>query len=128
MEQLGYIVLQKEKLTFYPIYQEKKVNKYEPPYHILMINIQNSHCMMEIQLRESLKECILNFCFVPLLAFDPITKHRLGYGGGYYDRYIKKYRRNCIFIGVGHEDYKCQLPHELHDQALDLIVTNERIY
>ena len=61
------------------------------------------------------KECILNFCFVPLLAFDPITKHRLGYGGGYYDRYIKKYRRNCIFIGVGHEDYKCQLPHELHD-------------
>lgn len=43
---------------------------------------------------------------VPLLAFDPETKHRLGNGGGYYDRTIKEYRDkkiNCIFVGLGHE-------------------------
>jgi 5-formyltetrahydrofolate cyclo-ligase len=30
--------------------------------------------------------------FVPLLAFD-LRKHRLGYGGGYYDATIRKFRQ-----------------------------------
>ena len=31
-----------------------------------------------------------NIMLVPLLAFNK-NKHRLGYGGGYYDNYLKKY-------------------------------------
>ena len=30
---------------------------------------------------------------VPMLAFDK-ARNRLGYGKGYYDRFLKKYRKN----------------------------------
>ena len=33
-----------------------------------------------------------NIVIVPLLAFDPNTMHRLGYGGGYYDRTLEDLR------------------------------------
>ena len=31
-----------------------------------------------------------NIVLVPFLAFDPVSMHRLGYGGGYYDRTLQK--------------------------------------
>ena len=34
--------------------------------------------------------------FVPLLAYDKYL-NRVGYGGGYYDRYIKKINKKKIF-------------------------------
>ena len=39
---------------------------------------------------------------VPLLSFAP-DKHRLGYGKGFYDRYLNKYLktfRNILTVGV----------------------------
>jgi 5,10-methenyltetrahydrofolate synthetase len=42
---------------------------------------------------------------VPLLCFNPKTKQRLGYGGGYYDQYIKhskKSNKKTVFVGIGY--------------------------
>jgi len=37
--------------------------------------------------------------FVPLLAID--TKgNRVGYGKGYYDRFLKQCKKDCLFIGL----------------------------
>lgn len=62
---------------------------------------------------------------VPLLAFDR-EGHRLGYGGGYYDRTLAKLRaqRQIIAVGLAFAAQEApSVPHEPHDQRLDWVVT-----
>lgn len=63
---------------------------------------------------------------VPLVAFDK-TCHRLGYGKGYYDRFLA--RAQATPIGVA---YQCQLVQDVsakpHDVALAAIATQECWY
>jgi 5-formyltetrahydrofolate cyclo-ligase len=58
---------------------------------------------------------------IPGRAFDA-QGHRLGRGAGYYDRWLA--RSSATRIGVA---FQCQLvaevPHEIHDQMMDVIVT-----
>ena len=63
-------------------------------------------------------------CLVPGLAFD---RHgfRLGYGKGYYDRFLSGY--TGFKIGIVYEECLCQrLPHGYYDVAVDLLVTEKR--
>ena len=65
--------------------------------------------------------------FVPLVAFDK-KLNRLGYGGGYYDRLIKKLskKKKTIKIGLAMSAQKIKkIPINKYDQKLDYIVTNE---
>jgi len=41
----------------------------------------------------------IDLVLVPLLAFD-LDGHRVGYGKGYYDRFLKECKDSCIKIGV----------------------------
>ena len=62
---------------------------------------------------------------VPLLAFDA-TGHRLGYGGGYYDRTLQALRAGgkAFAIGIAYSGQEVpSLPREPHDHPLDAIVT-----
>lgn len=47
----------------------------------------------------------LDIVLVPLTAFNPTSKNRLGYGGGYYDNFVKT-NQDCLYIGVGLECLK----------------------
>jgi 5-formyltetrahydrofolate cyclo-ligase len=64
---------------------------------------------------------------VPLLAFDR-AGHRLGNGGGYYDRTLAVLRDEgkVLVVGVGFaaQEVAC-LPAESHDQRLDWVVTEK---
>ena len=67
---------------------------------------------------------------VPFLAFDT-QGHRMGQGGGYYDRTLASWRRRGEFLAIGlaFEGQKVDvLPRHDHDQMLDVVVTEERIY
>ena len=64
---------------------------------------------------------------VPLLAYDNLN-NRLGYGGGFYDRYIKniKLKKKIVTIGLAYSFQKVeQFPVNKHDVRLDLIITNK---
>ena len=67
---------------------------------------------------------------VPLVAFDAAL-HRLGMGGGYYDRTFAQggcLQRPCL-VGLGYEFQRVnQLPHSNSDVSLDMVVTEKRLY
>ena len=63
---------------------------------------------------------------VPLLAFDS-TGHRLGYGGGYYDRTIDALP-GVRTIGIAYAGQEvAAVPREPHDHSLDVIVTENGV-
>lgn len=72
-------------------------------------------------------ESELDLAIIPGIAFDQ-NGHRLGYGGGYYDRFLKQLKK-IKSIGLS---YHCQiieaLPIEPHDVQVDWIVTEQKIY
>jgi 5-formyltetrahydrofolate cyclo-ligase len=62
---------------------------------------------------------------VPLLAFDA-RGHRLGYGGGFYDRTLAKLRatKPVTAIGVAYDEQMVDaVPVESYDQRLDWVLT-----
>ena len=67
-----------------------------------------------------------NILLVPIVAFDKFF-NRIGYGGGFYDRYIKKIKKNkkIITIGIAYTFQKIKkVPINKYDIKLDFVVTN----
>ena len=70
----------------------------------------------------------IDVVFVPLLAFDD-KGHRVGYGKGYYDRFLATCRTNCIKVGLSFfEKEQDSFIIEPTDIPLDYCVTPEKIY
>jgi 5-formyltetrahydrofolate cyclo-ligase len=60
---------------------------------------------------------------IPLVGFDA-ANHRLGHGGGYYDRTLAALRPRPLAIGVGFELGRlASIEPAPHDQRMDVIVT-----
>ena len=65
-------------------------------------------------------------CVIPAIAFDK-KGYRLGYGGGYYDRYLKKY--NLVRVGFCFDRLLVDsLPCGRFDTSCDMIITEKGIY
>ena len=77
----------------------------------------------------SRKKIIPDIILLPLVAFDK-NLNRLGYGGGFYDRYIHKISKIKKVIKIGlsfsYQEVK-NLPINIHDQKLDFIFTEKEI-
>ena len=66
----------------------------------------------------------IDLCILPMLAVDG-QGNRLGYGGGYYDRFLS--RRRCVKIAYGYDRQIVErVPSEETDIAADAILTEER--
>ena len=66
---------------------------------------------------------------IPLVAYDN-NLNRLGYGGGFYDRYIDKIEKikKVIKIGLAFSYQKVKtIPINQHDKKLDFIITEKKI-
>ena len=75
------------------------------------------------------KKIYPNILLIPLVGFDNHF-NRLGYGGGYYDRYLAKSQTNkeLFKIGVGFSFQKVKkIPKDKYDQKLDCIITEKTV-
>lgn len=67
----------------------------------------------------------INVALIPGIAFDE-TGHRIGFGGGYFDRFLKKI--HCTTIGLAYELQIIEkVPAEKYDVVVDYIVTEKRV-
>lgn len=65
-------------------------------------------------------------CLVPGLAFSP-DGYRLGYGKGYYDRFLSEFKG--ISIGLCYEAcVRDSIPIGKYDQKVNYLITDKRIY
>lgn len=65
--------------------------------------------------------------FVPLLGFDA-QGHRLGHGGGYYDRTLAALAQKPLTVGIGYEFGRLETIHpQPHDVVMDVVVTEQGI-
>lgn len=70
---------------------------------------------------------ILDLVIVPGIAFTE-QGHRLGRGGGYYDRFLKKLSKSSYIIALAFEiQIINEIPLEKNDVPVDCIITEERI-
>ena len=77
----------------------------------------------------SKKKIYPDVLLVPLVAFNK-HKSRLGYGGGYYDRYIQKIKKikKILTVGMAFSFQEiARLPISEHDKKLDFIFTENYI-
>ncbi len=92
-------------------------------YDVLQIN---KYGMLEPF--KSSKNIIPNVMLIPLIAYDK-KNNRLGYGGGFYDRYLKKYLKkynNILTIGIAFSFQKHhKLPVSNNDVKLNYILTEK---
>ena len=71
---------------------------------------------------------LMDIVIIPLLAFDE-QGIRVGYGKGYYDRYLKNCREDCIRIGLSYFEAVASIDDANEfDVPLDFCITPQRTY
>jgi len=71
------------------------------------------------------EQCTMNneqLCLVPGLAFD-CEGYRMGYGKGYYDRFLAGFEGKTIGVCYG-AMRRAALPREGHDLAVNIVITD----
>lgn len=69
---------------------------------------------------------LIDLCIIPGVAFD-IYGNRVGYGKGYYDKFLCD--KKIIKIGICHDFqiYDNPISNDTHDVKMDYIITEKRI-
>jgi 5-formyltetrahydrofolate cyclo-ligase len=69
-------------------------------------------------------ETEMDWILVPMLVGDN-QGYRIGYGKGYYDKFLAKCRPDAMKVGISLFPLMEKIPHEAHDIPLDWVVTPE---
>ncbi len=82
----------------------------------------------QIPVPQNTPELNPNVLLIPLVGFDK-QLHRLGNGGGFYDRSLASMSPKPLAIGVGLALQKLEdIEPQPHDMAMDYVVTEQAIY
>lgn len=117
-------VLSKEVMEFYQINDMSRLKKSSmgilEPDETCELYVHNKHFL------ENDFNSTLHFMILPGLAYDH-SFGRLGYGGGYYDRYLEKNNVGIIRCGVAFDfQWIKEIPCTVYDARMDIIVTDEQ--
>ena len=90
--------------------------------------IENSYNILEPDSLKEVESAELDIVFIPLLCFDK-QGNRLGYGGGYYDKFLSKTKNSVLKIGLSFfEPVEFIQGINKFDIPLDMCVTPEKVY
>ncbi len=106
-------------------YQTNEINFFK--YRAGTKLIKNKYNILEPEITNEI--IFPKLVLVPLLAFNT-SGFRLGYGGGFYDKYFSfQEEKEIIKVGLGFSFQKVyEIPIEVHDQKLDWILTENYLY
>ena len=94
-----------------------------------LIEIGEDFSLSDMGIREPIGEAYegeMDVAVMPLLAVDE-QGNRLGYGGGYYDRYLQKHPE-VMTIGYAYDTQVIEeVPSEPWDKKIQIIVTDKRV-
>ena len=110
-----------------PVIEKNNLMKFYPWKKNDVLTVNEFGILEPIKTKAKIPDVIM----VPLLAFDK-DKFRLGYGKGYYDRYLSKYikqYKDIMTVGVAFSFQKHhKIPINQNDVKLDFILTEKGIY
>lgn len=70
---------------------------------------------------------LLQLIFIPLLAYD-LGGHRLGYGKGFYDRFLSELSPQVLKVGLSFFSAEIHIPTEGHDVRMDFCINAENVF
>jgi 5-formyltetrahydrofolate cyclo-ligase len=143
-------------LSFYPVEQNNEVNTFLITDYLHFKNLSLRICYPKTNLRdhsmqaiactadsifeangynipepldtETVDATLLDLVIVPLLSFDE-KGNRVGYGKGFYDRYLKECRDDCLKAGFSYFDPLDSIDDANEfDVPLDFCITPHRTY
>lgn len=82
---------------------------------------KNSYGILEPTDMQILDKDEIDLLIVPLLAYDK-NNYRVGYGGGYYDKYLKGYHGKTIGLGFSMQEVN-HIDIDIYDVPLDAIIS-----
>jgi 5-formyltetrahydrofolate cyclo-ligase len=69
----------------------------------------------------------IDLLLVPGIVFDT-NGYRIGYGYGYYDRFIARKKNSIVSVGLAYEFQVCEnVPRSDNDQKINVLVTEKRM-
>lgn len=90
--------------------------------------VENKFSIPEPEEGEEVAAEEIDLVFVPLLAFDK-EGYRVGYGKGFYDRFLKKCRENVLTIGFSYFEPVDKIEdRNQFDVPLNYCITPHKIY
>lgn len=101
--------------------------------HAVQVNddtvfVENKYGISEPKEGEEVSPGELDLVFVPLLAFDK-NGYRVGYGKGYYDRFLQYCRHNIITVGFSYFEAVDNIDNtHQFDVPLNYCITPHKIY
>lgn len=105
--------------------EKNKIGILEPKINLLEKDLKKD---LNLRSNKGIEE-IIDLIVVPGVAFDEVG-YRVGYGGGYYDKFMSKANLRANKIGIGFEVQVIknkEVPREIWDIKLDYLITEEKI-
>ena len=126
-KKLNQYLLERELNLALPVidFKTKEINFFM--YHKDTELIENQFSILEPKNKDEV--IFPKIIFIPLLGYSK-SGFRLGYGGGYYDKYLSKNGIDDVKkIGIAFSFQEVlEIPVEDHDERLDWILTEKHLY
>ena len=124
-------------LSYYPIPERKEFNTViceeyltleNPALEVYLPKMYEDDMRMEPAGDESIEPQLVDAVFVPLIAFD-LKGFRVGYGKGFYDRYLPRCAQDVVKIGFSYFEPVDSIGDiDQFDVPLNYCITPTRVY